>query len=661
MDNLDSLWESSIVKLAQSGNAKALTFWINRYLVPKGICAQVMAEQPESLLIRVMCHHLPDADRLMQFIYQQFCHLNSEVIRSVRITAQMVGSSNILWEKSVRIPNAAQLRSDGIDLSHTNTGHVNSVQVSQTAVQPPPTPPVPLSPVDPAQFGQESASQYPVAGVEATLSAQASPQSQSQPPHLTANSAPPVPLRRRSPPQPRNLKQKVAFLKKRTARSIIQSIQWFIDQPPKTRTLVLGSSAVAVFALGCGIELMCHYVPGFSTRHSRTAIGIFGAHPGRSGTVQSAVGQVPVIHQGAEDSEDPIVTLMFSSAAALGHTAGGHGERADYKTADVTMTSLSNPLSPNAATSDWLNKNVATYSNSNSMPSSDTGSQGNTSDHATSGEDDQAPKATLQDLQANRVSVVNLAGSQMAKSGEANLAQTIDLLNQNAIHPVGAGQNQQDARRPQIFDVKGQRIAYLAYSDPTLTNALSDAAGISHTDLDSQIKEDIKAIRDQVDWVVVSFRWTRQLRAYPEDWQIKYTHAAIDNGADLVVGYQPGITQGAEIYNGRAIVYSLGDDIDDYNENSKGDYDTAALKVTLDDKQMKLEFLPVEIRAGESSPADAETSEKVLRYLKQASSLFDQPMRSPAVLDTRVRLSAPSAPNKTLPTEPFLSYPSPQN
>ena len=35
-------------------------------------------------------------------------------------------------------------------------------------------------------------------------------------------------------------------------------------------------------------------------------------------------------------------------------------------------------------------------------------------------------------------------------------------------------------------------------------------------------------------------------------------HSAIDNGADLVLGHHPHVLEGIEVYNGKNIVYSLG-------------------------------------------------------------------------------------------------------
>jgi hypothetical protein len=72
---------------------------------------------------------------------------------------------------------------------------------------------------------------------------------------------------------------------------------------------------------------------------------------------------------------------------------------------------------------------------------------------------------------------------------------------------------------------------------------------------------------------------------------------------------------------------------------------------------MRLEFLPIQLQQGQALVANGEAAEQILESFHQASSFFDQPVRSPVNLDPRVRFSLPAAPDAELPTDPFLSYP----
>jgi Bacterial capsule synthesis protein PGA_cap len=117
----------------------------------------------------------------------------------------------------------------------------------------------------------------------------------------------------------------------------------------------------------------------------------------------------------------------------------------------------------------------------------------------------------------------------------------------------------------------------------------------------------------------------------------------------LVVGHHPHVLQGAEVYKGRPIVYSLGNFI--FGGNARSDYDTAVLKVSLNDRNMKVEFLPVEVKKFQPKVVNGAAGDRILKHVEQISSIFDRPMRSSVVLDAPINggTAAPKTPNTTLP------------
>ena len=69
---------------------------------------------------------------------------------------------------------------------------------------------------------------------------------------------------------------------------------------------------------------------------------------------------------------------------------------------------------------------------------------------------------------------------------------------------------------------------------------------------------DIQKTRPDVDVLVCSYHWgTSQSRTLTLS-QKAAAHAAIDAGADLIIGQHPHILQGIEVYRGKAIFYALG-------------------------------------------------------------------------------------------------------
>lgn len=75
----------------------------------------------------------------------------------------------------------------------------------------------------------------------------------------------------------------------------------------------------------------------------------------------------------------------------------------------------------------------------------------------------------------------------------------------------------------------------------------------------SQVESALSTAKQHgADVIVVGFHWGSERSNYPDETQQSLAHTAIDCGADLVVGHHPHVLQGIEQYQGKYIVYSLG-------------------------------------------------------------------------------------------------------
>ena len=394
------------------------------------------------------------------------------------------------------------------------------------------------------------------------------------------------------------------------------------------RSLLLVGSALASFILGCWVS----YHEALALRsvslspHQQAAV-MSGPPPKRPDAVQAALEVVPVMQQKqVANPYDPTVTLMFGGnvnlldaiRASVGndyHWAFANMD--EYRQADVAMVNLENPL-----TSSTLNPGKKQLNF-------------------------KADPEAVKVLTAGGVDIVNLANSHAMDYEEPGLVDTINTLNNAGIGHLGAGRNIKEARRPDIIEVKGQRIAYLGYYDADLHAADQGKAGINSR-RNNRVAEDIRALRGQVDWIIVNYHWGVELADYPGDWQIDLARFTIDQGADLVVGHHPHVLQGAEVYKGRPIVYSLGNFI--FGGNARSDYDTAVLKVSLKDRNMKVEFLPVEVKKFQPNVVKGAAGSRILKHVEQISSIFDRPMGAQVVLDAPINPGmAPKTPNSPFP------------
>lgn len=99
------------------------------------------------------------------------------------------------------------------------------------------------------------------------------------------------------------------------------------------------------------------------------------------------------------------------------------------------------------------------------------------------------------------------------------------------------------------------------------------------------LEEGIRQLReDGADLVLACCHWGIEREYYPEDYQKELGKKCIDWGADLVLGHHPHVLQGIEQYQGKYIVYSLGNFCFGANRNPS-DKDTMIFQQTFTFRQ----------------------------------------------------------------------------
>jgi poly-gamma-glutamate capsule biosynthesis protein CapA/YwtB (metallophosphatase superfamily) len=171
------------------------------------------------------------------------------------------------------------------------------------------------------------------------------------------------------------------------------------------------------------------------------------------------------------------------------------------------------------------------------------------------------PEKVAPALKRAGLDIVTLANNHTLDYGTQGLLDTMQALDQQSIRYHGAGINSTAARKPVIFELSnGQKAAFLAYSCtfPEEFWATSKTAGTAFCH-EQHVRSDVAGLAEQkIDIIVVSFHWgaerVKELRPY----QPLLAHAAIDAGADLVIGHHPHILQAVEYYRDSLILYSIG-------------------------------------------------------------------------------------------------------
>ena len=182
--------------------------------------------------------------------------------------------------------------------------------------------------------------------------------------------------------------------------------------------------------------------------------------------------------------------------------------------------------------------------------------------------------------------LITLAANHAFDQGEPGVRDTIDTLRGLGIATAGTGMTLDEARRPAIVERNGLRFGVLSYNTvgPTESWAGPAKAGcaylraITHYEQDHHspgapptvytftpiadveaMAEDIAALRPRCDVLTVAFhKGVVHTPATVLDYEKQIARAAIDAGADVVIGHHAHILRGIEIYRGKPIYHGLG-------------------------------------------------------------------------------------------------------
>jgi hypothetical protein len=184
--------------------------------------------------------------------------------------------------------------------------------------------------------------------------------------------------------------------------------------------------------------------------------------------------------------------------------------------------------------------------------------------------------------------VMSFASNHALNHGEDAFNDTIEALRQNGLTVIGVGQDLEEARRPAVVVRGDTRVGFLAYCSvvPTGDDATRDRCGVApmratayfiddtpwqpgrpprvmtvpRPDELAAMVRDISAVKADVDVLIVSMHWgaSGTPAGLIAQYQYDVGRAAIDAGADVIVGHHPHVIKGVEMYRGKPIFYCVG-------------------------------------------------------------------------------------------------------
>lgn len=227
-------------------------------------------------------------------------------------------------------------------------------------------------------------------------------------------------------------------------------------------------------------------------------------------------------------------------------------------------------------------------------------------------------------------------------------------LEQAGIAPCGAGRDLAEALAPALVTRAGVRYGFLSVTSvfwPSEHAAADGLAGVAtvkaHTAYAPgrralempgappevvtfadrgelrRLEDAVADLRPHVDVLVVSCHWGVSSLPDPVEYQRTIGRAAIDAGADIVVGHHPHVIQEIELHTGRPICYSLGNFAFDWPKMHGRHLDGLLLRCTIRRARLAaVEIVPVRRDAQNLvAPLDPATGPgaELLEYLSARS------------------------------------------
>ena len=152
----------------------------------------------------------------------------------------------------------------------------------------------------------------------------------------------------------------------------------------------------------------------------------------------------------------------------------------------------------------------------------------------------------------------SLANNHMMDFCEGGLRQTKAALTSHGILFAGAGDSEEEARKPMMLEEDGKRIAVFGCCERQFGMATAGSTGCAEKGiwLYSAIRE-IKS-SGAADFVVVSCHAANEYSPWVSLELRGFYHSLIDVGADCIHGHHAHVPQGYEEYKGKPIFYGLG-------------------------------------------------------------------------------------------------------
>ncbi|MFI8190757.1 CapA family protein [Streptomyces sp. NPDC085946] len=235
------------------------------------------------------------------------------------------------------------------------------------------------------------------------------------------------------------------------------------------------------------------------------------------------------------------------------------------------------------------------------------------------------PPQVLSSLKDVGYDTCSTASNHTYDHGLKAVKRTLDAMDKAGLGHTGSARTPEEARRINIRDVNGVKVAHLSYSWESFLNPTPEKErwAFNRVSADEVGKAEARAREQGAEVVILSVHWGLEHYNEPSDPQLRLAERLTEEtGIDLVIGHHSHVVQPIQKLNGTWVAYSLGNQVArhssptglteegaigwfEFRETADGWDVDARYRTTLVD-------IPPEVEPGQKLPRGAVTDHRVV-------------------------------------------------
>ncbi len=237
-------------------------------------------------------------------------------------------------------------------------------------------------------------------------------------------------------------------------------------------------------------------------------------------------------------------------------------------------------------------------------------------------------------IDALKPDILGMANNHSMDYGENVFRSSRKLLESKGYTCIGAGENEQEAYAPAVVEKDGIKVAIIAVCENEFGAATRNTCGTAGFGLGACSHAIFDALK-KGQKPVVYFHGGNEYNPFPSPMKVELYRHFIDIGAEAVIAMHTHCPQGYEMYNGKPIVYSMGNFFFPYNftRDMQSWYYGYMSEVEFSDTDVSLTVHPYKFSTEKITVLKGEEKEHFMKYLDCLNAPIKDPVEVQAWFD----------------------------